>query len=283
MSRITKLAIAAALSSALLSIAALAQTADVASAGGRPTYFQHMLKKLDTNGDGRISLDEYLAGATARFKAMDTQNTGNVTAAQIAASPQAVKRNHMVANFLVKRMDTAGNGYITRDEYLAKAKARFAKLDKKGDGRLTVDEFTPVHFPRVGAQVAGQAHAGHRGKRAQAIFAKLDANHDGVVTQDEYLAAANAQFKALDTAGTGQLTAAEIASSPKALDRDNHVAEHIVKKLDSNGDGSVSLDEYLAAAKARFSKLDKNGDGFIDAGEITPRHWAHNKSATPAG
>lgn len=282
MFHITKLTIAAALSAALLSIAALAQSASTTT-GSHPTFFQHMLQKLDTNGDGRISLDEYLAGASARFKAMDTQGSGSVTAAQIAASPQAVKRNQMVANFLVKRMDTAGNGYITGDEYLARAKARFAKLDKKGDGKLTVDEFTPVHFGRVGAQVAENANAGHGGKRAQAIFAKLDTNHDGVVTQDEYLAAAGAQFKALDTAGNGQLTAAEIASSPKALDRDNHVARHVVKKFDANGDGTVSLDEYLGAAKTRFSKLDKNGDGYIDADEITARHWAHNKSATPAG
>jgi Ca2+-binding EF-hand superfamily protein len=281
MSRITKLAIAAALPVALFSIATLAQSANTAATGNHPTLFQHMLKKLDSNGDGRISLDEYLAGATARFKAIDMQNTGNVTVAQLAASPQALKRNQMVANFLVKRMDTAGNGYITQDEYLAQARTRFAKLDKKGDGKLTVDEFHPVHFPRVGAQVAEQS--GHGSKRAQAIFDKIDTNHDGVVTQEEYLAAATAQYKALDTAGNGQVTAAEIATSPKALGRDNQVAQHIVKKLDSNGDGVVSQDEYLAAAKARFAKLDKNGDGFIDADEIAPHHWAHNKQGTPAG
>ena len=67
MSRITKLAIAAALPVALFSIATLAQSANTAATGNHPTLFQHMLKKLDSNGDGRISLDEYLAGATARF------------------------------------------------------------------------------------------------------------------------------------------------------------------------------------------------------------------------
>ena len=45
----------------------------------------------------------------------------------------------------------------------------------------------------------------------QKRFAKLDTNHDGVVTQDEYLAAATTLFKQLDTAGTGKVTAAEIA------------------------------------------------------------------------
>ena len=47
--------------------------------------------------------------------------------------------------------------------------------------------------------------------------------------------------------------------------------------MDTNGDGSVSQDEYIAAAKARFAKLDKNGDGFIEADEMPAHHWAHTK------
>src|SRR5579862_4705023 len=34
-------------------------------------FFEHMLKKWDTNGDGRISLDEYLAAAASRFQQID--------------------------------------------------------------------------------------------------------------------------------------------------------------------------------------------------------------------
>lgn len=42
-------------------------------------------------------------------------------------------------------------------------------------------------------------------------------------------------------------------------------------KLDANGDGKVSYDEYRAskekAHERQFKKMDSNGDGFIDADE----------------
>lgn len=42
-------------------------------------------------------------------------------------------------------------------------------------------------------------------------------------------------------------------------------------KLDTDGDGKVSYEEYLAskekAHERQFKKMDTNGDGFIDAAE----------------
>jgi len=263
--------IAAALALALASAFALAQTA----ASGHDA-FSHMLKKLDTNGDGKISLDEFLAGANARFKAIDTQGKGSFSAADLAASPLAHRRDEMFAAALVKRIDTAGNGYITRDEFLTAAQKRFVKLDANGDGKLTFDEFHPQHFPRVGAQL-DESGGGHGAKRAQARFDKLDTNHDGFVSLDEYVAGASAMFARLDPQNTGKVTAQQLAASPRALERNQDMAQHIVDKLDSNHDGVVSLDEYLAAAKARFGRLDKNGDGYITADEIPARHAPHAK------
>jgi len=98
-----------------------------------------------------------------------------------------------------------------------------------------------------------------------------DANRDGVVTLNEYLAAATGKFKELDVAGNGRVTAEEMANSPLAHKRAEHVAERIARRLDTNGDGRVSKDEFLATAKARFAKLDKNGDGFLSADEIGRR------------
>ena len=261
MYRNTRLVLFAALVAAAASAAA--QPAD-----GSPKFFDHMLKKWDANGDGKISLDEYLAAASARFQQIDTQKQGSVSADQIANSPKAHERIERRAAGLVKHLDAAGNGYVTQDEFVAAAKTRFAKLDRNGDGKLTPDE---LDMPR-----GDKAPSPQRAQFAQRRFDKLDSNHDGVVTLNEYVAEAVAKFNKLDVAGNGRVTAEEIANSPTAHERAEHVAEHIAKRLDTNGDGTVSRDEFLAAAKQRFAKLDRNGDGFITADEIGQRHWARN-------
>jgi len=260
-----RLAVLAALSA--VSAAALAQSADSTASS---KFFDHMLKKWDANGDGRISLDEYLAATTARYQQIDTQNKGAVTADEIASSPNAAKRMERRAEGLVRHLDAANKGYVTQDDFVAAAKKRFAKLDRKGDGKLTADELM---------QHGDKAPSGKRAEFAEQRFDKVDANRDGVVTLSEYTAAATAKFKELDTAGKGRITADEIAASPKAYERAEHVSGRIVKRLDTNGDGVVSREEFLAAAKLRFAHIDKNGDGFIDANEIGQRHWAHGKQA----
>ncbi len=274
MLRMTKLSLAAALPAALLSLAALAQSATApVAAGSHPGAFEHLLKKLDTDGDGKISLAEFQAAAAARFKAVDTKNSGSVDAAQLAASPQAQARNLHVANRMVHRLDTAKKGYLTQDDFVAAAQQRFAKLDAQGTGKLTQAQFGA---DADSATSAGAPRAMRRGKFAQAEFAKLDSNGDGVVTKDEYVAAAKARFAALDTQRTGKVTAQQIATSATAQARDLRVAEHEVKKIGSNG--VITKAQYLDAAQAHFAKLDKNGDGYISADEMPAGRWAQHKA-----
>jgi len=264
----------AALPLTVLSFYAIAQSASPPAPGAHSNFFQRMLQKMDTNGDGRISLDEYLAAAGARFKSVDSQHKGSIDAADIASSKVAIARIDRRAQGMVKRLDTAGNGYVTLDEFTAAAQQRFARLDKNGDGKLTADELTARGWGRGGN---GQGNAQASGKFAQAAqqrFDKLDANHDGVVTADEYVAAAKALYAQFDTQHNGKVTAAEVAASPKTQERAVHVADRMIQRMDTNGDGVVSQDEFMAAAKTRFTKIDKNGDGFIDADEMTGQRWA---------
>ena len=41
-----------------------------------------------------------------------------------------------------------------------------------------------------------------------------------------------------------------------------------MKKMDTDGDGAVSKDEFMAHAEKKFAKKDKNGDGVISAEEM---------------
>jgi len=50
------------------------------------------------------------------------------------------------------------------------------------------------------------------------------------------------------------------------------------KKLDTNHDGKISKDEFLAGkggSAEEFAKLDKNGDGFLDHAEFSQRKKTH--------
>jgi Ca2+-binding EF-hand superfamily protein len=287
--------LATALSAALLSTAALAQTAapsDAPAPHAHHDMIAHALKKLDSDGDGRVSLDEYLASATARFRAADTTNAGTLGAAQLAASPHAQKRDLRIAEMMVRHLDTAKKGYVTADDFAAQAQKRFARIDPQGTGKVTLAQFTAAPATRFGHAVlagaaaadgpaAGGKRAAFRQQFAQAEFAQLDANGDGVLTQAEYTAAAKARFAALDTQRSGKLTAQQIAAAPATQMRELKFAERVVKRLDTNGDGVVSLDEYLAGAKARFSRLDRTGDGYLDASDGGHR-GAHGDKTQPS-
>lgn len=156
MVRTHKLVLAAAFAAACaLPFAAFAQsTGSTATApAARPSLFAHMLKKMDTDGDGKISSAEFQAAAAARFNAIDTQGTGKITAEQIADSKGAKERGEKFAEREVAKIGT--NGVITKDQYLAAAQARFAKLDKNGDGYITADE-APVGHGRGDKHAAAQ-------------------------------------------------------------------------------------------------------------------------------
>ena len=53
----------------------------------------------------------------------------------------------------------------------------------------------------------------------------------------------------------------------------NH--KHHMKKMDTDGDGQISKDEFMAHAEKRFSKKDKNNDGFISKDEM--KRQCHKK------
>ncbi len=265
-------------------ICATAQTAPASPApGGHPSFFQHMLQEMDTNGDGKISQAEYLAAAKARFHSIDTQNKGSINAADLAASPQTMQRDQMIAQRIVAHLDTAGNGYVTREEALAAAKTRFAKLDTTSTGKLTLSQFAAAHGAHWKGTAASESnpHAQFAQKMMQHRFEKLDANHDGVVTLDEYVAAAGARFDKLDTTHTGKLTTQQIAASPRMLRHDEFASHRELRHLGADANGSVTEVQYLAAAKGRFAKLDSNGDGYIEADELPARHWKHAPTQSP--
>lgn len=260
------------------------------------------LKKLDADGDGVVTMEEYLKPKEERFAELDTSGNGSLSGEQLVAWQQA-ELDYRVQRML-KRYDTDGDGKISKEEFQKPARDRFAERDFNGDGKITDDELPP-RFGRGDrnrgddaedaddrqAEASddsdreearehkgkrhreGRWHRGHhhggkgwRGrhardlddvlKRADRRFARMDKNNDGVIDKDEI----------------GGRRAERIAYKQK-------LRMHV---LDTNKDGSVSKDEYLAKSKSRFSMMDLNGDGKVTVDDLPPRaarYWEKKADA----
>ena len=135
---------------------------------------------------------------------------------------------------------------------------------RDGDGRITRAEF----LDPTGA-AAQPADPGAR------IFGLLDRNGDGVITRDEMDAARQAAFERLDANRDGVLDEDEFAArnpdpesiAPPELESRRKRDPRFVQ-LDRNGDGRISLDEYLADGHDRFQRADRNRDGKLTRAEF---------------
>ncbi len=60
--------------------------------------------------------------------------------------------------------------------------------------------------------------------------------------------------------------------------------EHMLERMDTNKDGSISKAEFMAVGEARFTKMDRNGDGKLDAADKPePRNGMEGKSGARQG
>ena len=130
------------------------------------------------------------------------------------------------------------------------------------------------------ASVALLAFAAPEGREGRGFerMKQADANGDGMISREEAkaLPRLDKNFNAIDANQDGQLTADEMRAFRAKRKGEKH-AEHW-KRLDTNGDGRVSLEEAKANAPRlaeRFSAIDTNGDGFITPEEMKAAHAKH--------
>jgi Ca2+-binding EF-hand superfamily protein len=137
--------------------------------------WQDLLQRADSDGDGRISKDEFAAD-----KPQDRQGRGPA------------------AEDIFTKMDADGDGYVTEEEstsFLESMQAMsaqamslqamkppspddmFEEADADGNGELTEDELAAV-APKDGS-----------GPSTGEVFSSMDTNEDGVVSPAEFAAA----------------------------------------------------------------------------------------------
>jgi Ca2+-binding EF-hand superfamily protein len=119
-----------------------------------------MLKRMDANNDGNVSLQEFKDGHTKHFKRMDRNGDAKLTQDELKRK-RGKKRHGPLMN-----SDANNDGTITFDEFKAHHDKLFADIDANRDKSLSREE----------------ARQFGRNKR----FEKFDTNKDGSISREEF-------------------------------------------------------------------------------------------------
>ena len=177
---------------------------------------------------------------------------------------------------------------LTKDEFDARSRERFARLDRNADGVVDAAEIEASVTERTSAWGKMRGRVADRGsKLGERMLHMYDTNKDGKVTRDEYLAGIRKQFAEMDLNNDGRITDDDLppimrgrnvlaggdVAGGGAMRRggrgnDAFPLLQLLRGADANKDGVITLDEVLAAADKRFQLLDRNKDGAIDTADF---------------
>ncbi len=107
--------------------------------GNRAGFMLGRIRAADANNDGIITLDEVLAQAGKRFDQMDRNKDGTVDKADFDGLQKemvAYRVQRFIHNFGADK-----DGKVTREQFFAAAKERFASRDINADGRIDRQDF----------------------------------------------------------------------------------------------------------------------------------------------
>ncbi|MBX3444029.1 MAG: EF-hand domain-containing protein [Planctomyces sp.] len=233
--------------------------------------------KLDSDGDGRVTCEEYVDphrggqfedAAREEAARADGDGDGVLTLAEFLATPHGAAPPEVEFGVL----DADGNGRLTRDEFLAPSsqyarRERFFNADRDGDGELTLEEFL--------------APAEEWRPHIRARYLMRDVNNDGRMSKEEYYTpliggqweeAGRSEAEIFDADGDGIISLFEFAMGQIWNLND----QELLSVFDSNSDGHLSRLEFIRRrpqdkwfeAAVEFLRRDANGDNVLTLDEL---------------
>jgi Ca2+-binding EF-hand superfamily protein len=175
---------------------------------------------------------------------------------------------------LLMLFDEDRDGVLSAAE-IEKVVAVLKKLDKNGDGKITMDELP--RFPMGGGPGGGGFPGPGGGQFLERILA-MDRNGDGKITKEELPERMQGMFSQMDENGDGALDKEELKKvaarmgrgpgGPGEAGRGGFLQR--ILSLDKNGDGKISKDEVQddERARAMFDRIDADADGVLTKEEL---------------
>ncbi len=199
------------LTASAVAIAASATTL-AAERGHGPRSGEHfsmvMLERWDTDGNGAVTLEEFLTSPDDRFQAADADADGIVTEAELSQIVEDRGKSRGMRHF--ERYDKNGDGKVSLEEVtqlaLNQAKRRFNRADADGDGFITAQEASKIGDSRADR---------HAFRLIDRVMERLDVDNDGQVTVAEANQHRKIQFARFDADDDGQVTAEELQAGMK--------------------------------------------------------------------
>jgi Ca2+-binding EF-hand superfamily protein len=170
------------------------------------------LKKLDKNGDGKLTRDEAgirmdqlpgRGGGRGRVPGEGRGPGGGRGEPETPAPPPSA--DDMTATLMM--FDANHNGQLEKSEVPERFQGLFERGDTNKDGILTKDEIVAL------AQASRQMKLPQRPNRFDVAMSALDTDGDGEISAAE-IEAAPKSLLALDKNGDGQITNDEVAPAP---------------------------------------------------------------------
>jgi len=99
------------------------------------------------------------------------------------------------------------------------------------------------------------------------LFDKFDSDEDGFITKAEYMDFIDERFVKMDTNRDGTITKDDLYGS-RFYTFLPELAEAVFRDSDTDMDGLITEDEMIKAEEVRFDKMDLNGDGQLSRDEF---------------